>query len=114
MNIQNILFPSTHVCDEVSMYYNLSNNATLYMDNECCVLDKGEELQANTYFNSISIGKWKKYTILNNLSLSLYLKGTFLIYIHHAQRINDRIITKKVSERYVEFNTLETMFYHCH
>lgn len=109
MNIQNILFPSTHVCDEVSMYYNLSNNATLYMDNECCVLDKGEELQANTYFNSISIGKWKKYTILNNLSLSLYLKGTFLIYIHHAQRINDRIITKKVSERYAEFNTLETI-----
>ena len=37
----------------------------------------------DTYFNSFSIGKWRKYTCLENLSLQLELKGAFHVSLVH-------------------------------
>jgi len=39
-------------------------------------LEKGQELLFDTYFNTFSYRKWKKYTCLKNLALSLRLTGT--------------------------------------
>ncbi|MFQ9152753.1 MAG: hypothetical protein ACLR6B_15980 [Blautia sp.] len=38
---------------------------------------KGGAADFNTFFNSFSIGKWRKYTVLETVSLSLKLQGSF-------------------------------------
>jgi GT2 family glycosyltransferase len=52
-----------------------------------CVLRRGEVLSFDTYFNSFSVGKWRRYTTLPSLSLSLTLKGTGTVALHHVRRI---------------------------
>ena len=50
---------------------------------------KNQTLKLDTYFNSFSIFKWKKYTNLNNLSISLKLMGDFKIDIKNVIRQNN-------------------------
>ena len=47
---------------------------------------KKQTLRLDTYFNSFSVFKWKKYTTLNNLSISLKLVGDFKIDIKNVIR----------------------------
>ena len=51
MIIQPLLFPKQEVCPEQKMYYRI----------------KEDKISLETYFNAFSIGKWKKYTNLDNL-----------------------------------------------
>lgn len=51
MIIQPLLFPKQEVCPEQKMYYRI----------------KEDKISLETYFNAFSIGKWKKYTDLDNL-----------------------------------------------
>lgn len=53
MNIQTLLYPQADICGIEEMYFRRSG----------CVLS------LETYFNAFSIGKWRKYTIIDNLSL---------------------------------------------
>ena len=46
------------------------------------LLNKGEVLDFTTYFNSVSLKKWKRYTTIEKLQLVLHLKGIFrLLFI---------------------------------
>lgn len=67
MIIQNILFPRPEICDEKEMYFR-----------------EGETLSLGTYCNAFSIGKWRKYTNLDNLSLRLEYDGKAEIKGYHA------------------------------
>lgn len=46
------------------------------------LLNKGEALDFTTYFNSVSLKKWKRYTTIERLQLVLHLKGHFQITFH--------------------------------
>lgn len=46
------------------------------------LLNKGEVLDFTTYFNSVSLKKWKRYTTIERLQLVLHLKGHFQITFH--------------------------------
>ncbi len=46
------------------------------------LLNKGEVLDFTTYFNSVSLKKWKRYTTIERLQLVLHLKGSFQITFH--------------------------------
>jgi CDP-glycerol glycerophosphotransferase (TagB/SpsB family)/GT2 family glycosyltransferase len=46
-------------------------------------------LKSDTYFNAFSIGKWKKYTSLDNLGVKLVLQGAFRIVIKNVVRQNN-------------------------
>ncbi|GAA6292038.1 hypothetical protein F220043C3_04720 [Enterocloster asparagiformis] len=104
MHIQNILFPSIDTCDRIAMYYNMSNKPFICIDQKHVLFSKGDQLCSDTYFNSFSIGKWKNYTILSNLYISLLLNGHFEINIYHAKKVNGRIITQTILERCVYFS----------
>ena len=47
----------------------------------------GQKLRLDTYFNSFSVFKWKKYTNIDNLSLSLELMGDFRIDVKNVIRL---------------------------
>ena len=52
--------------------------------------EEGQSVSLDTYFNSISIFKWKKYTNLQNLSVSLDVMGSFRVDVKNAVRINNK------------------------
>ena len=50
---------------------------------------EGQSLSFDTYFNSVSIYKWKKYTNLKNMSVSLDILGSFKVEIKNVVRSNN-------------------------
>lgn len=98
MVLQKLLFPNTETCSRFGMFYK-GADVNIFMDEAFCELKEGAELSTHTYFNSFSIGKWKKYTNIDNLSLRLTVKGTFQVRVRHAYKmhneIKDRIIAEK-------------------
>lgn len=71
MILQKIVFPNDKICSETELYY---KGKIEKKENEYHI-KKGEKVSFNTYFNSFSIEKWKKYTNLENLSLNLEVSG---------------------------------------
>ena len=85
MLLQKFMFPNPEVCSRQNMYYK-GECLTILSDEERCLIPKGEMLSTHTYFNSFSIGKWKKYTLIDNLYLKLNFKGDFLLKVRHAYK----------------------------
>lgn len=46
------------------------------------LMHKGEVLDFTTYFNSLSLKKWKRYTTIKALQLALQLEGCFQVTFH--------------------------------
>ena len=68
MIIQPLLFPKQEVCPEQKMYYRI----------------KEDKISLETYFNAFSIGKWKKYTDLDNLYFEVESEETLQFTCVHA------------------------------
>ena len=56
--------------------------------NSCVLLKKGNYCQLDTYFNSMSTGKWKKYTKVENLLIDVSIKGSGIIRVCFLDRAN--------------------------
>lgn len=80
IEIQPLLLPRAGICTEDQMY--LRSNyfcSTGYVGlDEICVKKWGV-VSFDTYFNSFSLAKWRKYTCLDNLWIKLKFKGKFQI-----------------------------------
>lgn len=95
MNIQNILWPQVGICTETAMYYRcnvkvqiLESNSLIFMKNGIATFD--------TYFNGLSIDKWRKYTIVKDIYLNLHLQGAFIISLVYKYKVNNEIIQKTI------------------
>ncbi|MBQ6123699.1 MAG: glycosyltransferase [Clostridia bacterium] len=88
--------PQDKVADELAHYERFFrrqadiryDNAALrraYYDPETRALHLASWQRAgfDTYFNCFSVGKWKKYTRLDNLKLRIELKGSFQVTVLH-------------------------------
>jgi GT2 family glycosyltransferase len=53
-------------------------------------------LTLDTYLNSFSTGKWKKYTIIQNLQLILEIQGDFTITLLHAKLAAGQIVEEEL------------------
>lgn len=98
MILQQLLFPDMEVCPREIMYYR-GEGITPLTNERYCIVPNGVTLSTDTYFNSFSIGKWKKYTIINNLQLRLVLKGEFRLRIVHASTMNKHILRRAFVEQ---------------
>lgn len=90
MILQKLLFPDTVVCARGPMYFK-GENLTVFMEEKCCSVPCGATLGTHTYFNSFSVGKWRKYTQIDNINLCLTMTGDFLVRIRHAYKMNNKI-----------------------
>ena len=79
--LQNIIFPKEGICDVKEMYYRHSGNLTL--DNEVIQMEQGCRISFDTYFNAFSVGKWKKYTVIDNVSLRFEYIGDIKLMLYH-------------------------------
>ncbi len=62
----------------------------LYINGNMSLTDSGsirlshiEGITTGTYFGAMSVGKWARYTVIDNISLCISLCGTFKITIYH-------------------------------
>ena len=109
MKLQDILFPNVETCALNSMYFK-GENIAVNTNAKCYLIEKKATFSSFTYFNSFSIGKWRKYTVLSNLKLHLILDGQFLVYVRHAVRINNTLKDVIVAEKTVETNGKEDAY----
>lgn len=127
MKIQHILFPQTGRCTEEELYFRkesgcrsraqadqkqvlvragelLENSKRVTFDGSAgqLCMDKGGKVWFDTYFNGFSMEKWKKYTILSDLSLRLELSGKFKVTLISEEKILGDIIRTVLAEKVVE------------
>lgn len=73
--IQNSVFPSFALCTQEELYFRHNDYVYLSMENQCVNMQLAGKISTNTYFNSVSVGKWKKYLGIDDLSFTLKFKG---------------------------------------
>ena len=62
MRVQNLMYPNARICTERNMYFRLPEGTEyVYVRDEIIFHKSFTVVFFNTYFNSFSIGKWKKY-----------------------------------------------------
>lgn len=98
MKIQDILWPKDGICTDVEMYFHSNYKRSLIKtENQICILfQKGGIVTTDTYFNSLSVEKWKKYTKVRQIQLILSLQGRFNISLCWKQKINDMYIEREL------------------
>lgn len=84
-------------CTQEEMYFRKNKFATRI--NQTFTLDKHGKISSDTYFNSVSVDKWKKYTDVSTVSLILKIKGQCCIRLHYKKKIHDKIYEKCVFEQ---------------
>ncbi len=96
MDIKRILLPEQIDTDE-ELYYRRSEGVVVMDDGSLSCL-AGDEVAFNTYFNSFSTGKWKKYTVLEQLELALELQGNFCVSLKYHWLERGRMETRVLTE----------------
>lgn len=114
IKLQDIIFPIGEKYEQqFNLYYN-GEKRTISTDGST-LLNAGEELNFATYFNSLSIYKWKQYSNIRSYGLKLSLQGTGKIRLYgHTieENVNFREPTAEdwengtVDEKYIETRTL--------
>ena len=74
MILQKLLFPKDDGLDR-EMYVRCNAHRVTLEEGKIASADCGEPICFDTYFGSFSYQKWRKYTKLDNLALSLAIKG---------------------------------------
>lgn len=106
MKIQNLLLPEIGICTEEGMFFRKekryprevelisADQALRFSDRGTCDFD--------TYFNGLSVGKWKKYTTIGNIFLKIYLKGSFEVNLINSQLIGGKVYRKTISSQTIQ------------
>ena len=101
MVLQELLFPNLDTCPAFETYFHTdADKKHAYRDPEdgsirvprWCTLD------GDSFFNGFSVGKWVKYTRLENLHLQLELAGEFRVQLIHWERLRDKCRRVVLSE----------------
>lgn len=78
IEMQKLMFPA-YPCTDMNMYFLFADEKRIF-DN-VIELKKSEKVITNTYFNSIDISSWIKYTRIKNLFLEIEGKGKFELFV---------------------------------
>ena len=103
--LQKIIFPDRKICNIQDMFFRtekeIYNEETdkIIFDSK---LTLDEVVSFNTYFNTFSFLKWKKYTKLDNLSFSFKFKGKVRLKFYSARILKDEIISEQIYNKFFE------------
>ncbi|CAI3665385.1 galactofuranosylgalactofuranosylrhamnosyl-N-acetylglucosaminyl-diphospho-decaprenol beta-1,5/1,6-galactofuranosyltransferase [Clostridium neonatale] len=105
LKLQSVLLPKPAICMEEELYYRKSEkNVELDVENQKLIFKRNGRIFFDTYFNGFSIGKWRKYTILDKLYLNLKLKGHFIISLVYLDMIDGNLFEHVLSTFEVNCN----------
>jgi len=81
VRIQQIVFPKKENFSNDLLYFNTKGDLSVDTDKQKMTFKKNSEISFSSYFNSFSLNKWRKYTVLDNLSINITFKGQFELTI---------------------------------
>ena len=96
MKLQNLVMPQSDLKDQEKMYFRLNRRARLANCHQEVLFEKGGVASLDTYFNSLSIEKWRKYTKVGKISVSLLLHGSFQIQLLRKEKIHNSVAEKEL------------------
>ncbi len=105
LRIQNLILPQVGVCMEYNMFYRTPTpEMTDHERDEHCIrfMERRIVCDFATYFNGLSIEKWKKYTNIGKVSLCLILKGKFDVVLENHVKVEGNISSTIVDTQRVE------------
>lgn len=97
MKIQDILWPKDGICTDVEMYFHSNYKRSLVKEESVYILfQKGGIVTTDTYFNSLTIEKWRKYTKVSKVLLTLFLQGKFNVSLCWKQKIGEMYVEREL------------------
>lgn len=100
MILQNIQLPKDDICDKYDMYFHREGEVFYLKEGEV-EFNKGGVCVLDTYFNGISIDKWKKYTNIGKITAKIRLKGRFKVWTGYVYRVSPTDIRRIITYRTV-------------
>ena len=85
--IQSSVFPKFSLCSQIDLYFRSNQFANLNMNASVFTLEKFGKISTDTYFNSVSVGKWKRYTNVKDMQFTIKFRGKIKI-IWHLHRLH--------------------------
>jgi len=105
IKIQNLLLPEVGVCTETSLFYRTDDDKQVEWSIDASQLvfsARRAKCNFSTYFNGLSIAKWKKYTTIGNVRLCLLLKGRFEIVLENHSKVKSHVSHTVVDAKRVD------------
>lgn len=82
--LQKSIFSKIRIYTKRVLYFKLNEFVTINMKDSSVYLKENGRVYTNTYFNSISLGKWKEYTCVENLNFNMRdIKNKNILVITH-------------------------------
>lgn len=108
MKLQHLLMPQAGLCPQQEMYFRADpKKVHLTECHRALTFERYGVAWFDTYFNSFSIEKWRKYTNIGEVSVTLFLKGKFEIQLRSKEKIHGRHAEKELSV--TAFESMEIM-----
>lgn len=105
MKIQNLLLPKIGVCTEQEMFFRKEKDypreVELLEAQSVLRFEKNGFCSFDTYFNGLSVEKWKKYTTIGNIELKLQLKGKFEVSLLNIEGSGKKVYKKKIGSQMI-------------
>lgn len=108
ITLQKIYINSHTALDEMKDMFYRGGNQISQTDTGAWKLDKNNFFDYTTYFNTLSLKKWKKYTFGEEFFLELYIKGKFkLSLVGHAFNTRGKIKRENIRTCYYNVKEFE-------
>lgn len=111
MKLQNIILPSPETCTVEDMYLRRDGIIDFTWADPTIKMFPNSALYFDTYFNSFSVNKWKKYTKVKNVYITLRFRGRLRVTLVRKERIGKEVLTHYIKEQYATSDGGEVTFY---
>ena len=92
MILQKIVFPDRK--DGTEKLYYRGNGVHTAADEDTFVMNQNGVMDMITYFNGFSAGKWRKYTKVTHLDLTIDFCGHISVSVYHKKKVGSTIVSR--------------------
>lgn len=107
INVNPILFPNTEISNYPKLYFK-GNGYVVNQEENKIYINAGGKVSTDTYYNALSIEKWRYYTTLDNLFFRLKCRGRFEVRIMNSYLAFEDVVSKCLESFF--YNTTEEEF----
>ena len=104
MILQKIVWNQQSV-EEPELYYKLKNGIK---SESGILLNAGGEADFLTYMNIFSAEKWKKYTGVQSINLSITFEGKIKVFVYALSCVDEKIVNSKIMQEEMESSSKST------
>lgn len=104
MILQKIVWQQQAV-EESELYYKVANGI---QSGEKILLSAGGKVDFCTYMNIFSAEKWKEYTGVQSITLSITFEGKIKVFVYALSSVDEKIVNSKIMQEEMENSSKST------